>query len=348
METQDQGPENVLGRIESALYGSEEPPAQESAPDPEPMENAHIEGADAPEQAEVEPEGGDSPESEASAEPEEPTPVYQSVDELAEALELSPEDFANQTKVRVKVYGNEREVSLAELQAGYQKGEGFDQKKSELAQERAEFESKRQQQEERLNNELLAVGELTNAAEQQLLADYQSIDWNALAQQDAGQAALLKQQYQERHNQIQQVKADAVRKVQQSQGQAMQEAVQRESAALVKAIPEWRDEDVASSEKAEIAQMLRGYGYSDEELRMLVDHRQVVLLREMLNLRKAQERVSSPKEEKRSVAKRTNILKSGPRKSQSEKKHDRVDQLRSRLKKTGKMNDAAALLLERM
>lgn len=335
--SQDQ---TIEQRIEQALFA--EPPEKVEPVESEPVVE------DQSDDVQVQATESDQDLERASEDEEQPqveeVEAYQSISDIAEALEVPFEDFAANTKVKVKIYGQEREVPLAEAIAGYQKGEGFDQKKGELARERQEFEQIREKEQERIKSELATVEHLSAVAENQLLQEYNSIDWQKLAAEDPGNAAYHQQQYQQRMAQIQQAK----QAVQDQMGTQYQQALNEGYKKTLQAIPEWNDDQVRMKEQADLRRMLSEAGFTDREIGNVVDHRTVLLMRELMQLRQAKERVAKPDKVTKVLSQKTKILKAGPRKSETQKKGDRVTQLRSKLKKTGKPADAVALLMERM
>lgn len=119
----------------------------------------------------------------------------------------------------------------------------------------------------------------------------------------------------------------------------MQSYLEEEREKLLDAIPEWKDDAVASNEKRELIEFAKSAGYTDEEIAMVTDHRVLVLLRKAMLHDKAQK--------KRPVAERkiqkVRSATPGPGNKRQPSKGERA---RQRLAKTGRVEDAAAALLE--
>lgn len=172
---------------------------------------------DAPEQAQQqqEPEQQPKPDPKAEEKPEETKAEtkeegkepegkeYASLDEYLKDAKLEPESFM-QLPVTVKVDGQERAVPLAELQKSYQLSSAAYNRMNELAQERTQFQGEQTQVRQALGTRIQQVEELFKVAEQQLLADFNGINWQQLEAENPGQAALLFQRYQARQGAIQQ------------------------------------------------------------------------------------------------------------------------------------------------
>ena len=320
-EVNPEGETSVESRIEAALFGSDEEIRDEPQPEP-------VEGEEA-ETVEVEATADD-------AEVEEPQ--FETIYDFAEALDADPEEFLSSIKAKVKINGEESEVTLAELQAGYQKDADYRQKTAAFSQEKEQGLGQLQQQAQALQG-------LGDAYAQTLLGEYQAVNWEQLQRDDPEDFAVRYPAYQARLQQVQNIQQQA----QQMEAYVWAQRAPIENAKLLESIPEWTDPGAAQAGKAEIAQLLQSEG-ADAEMFKAVNQSSLAmrLLHELVSLRKAQQKLSEPTSQKKVVTKKTAILKPGPRKSKSDKQRSRVEQLRGKLKKTGNMKDAAALLLERM
>lgn len=320
--------QDITSRIEAALY-------QEEAPVEAPEIPQEVVEQEVPQEAETPKEDNG--------------PVYQTVEELAQALEVSPEDFATQTKVKVKVFDDEREVSLADLQAGYQKGEAFDEKKAGLSKEKADFAEQRAAALDEVQKQAEHNQAMAGMYKQVLLTEFSQIDWQKMQRDDPIEFAEKYPAYQQKYAQLEQVEKDAESYVQQVRQERLNALIPVEKPKMLNMIPEWRDPDVFDQGKREVTELLQEYKLSDEIVVGAIHNAGAIkLLHDFIELKKSVQRTSEPKEEKTVTQTTTNILKPGPRKSQSEKQRSRVDQLRSRLKKTGSRKDLNALLAERM
>lgn len=106
--------------------------------------------------------------------------------------------------------------------------------------------------------------------------------------------------------------------------QFRQARASREGRLLVEAMPEWKDNNVYLEQRKSMGQLAGRYGFSDDELKGLVDHRLIKLVRDFSELDKKVKGASKPKPEKRQKAK-------PPQKNRQSDK-DRLDNLINKAK----------------
>jgi uncharacterized phage infection (PIP) family protein YhgE len=339
--------EDISARLLEKWTSDDEPTEKEviqsTEPEPEKVA-AEVEG-DEPEEV------ADEKAEEAEQEPEEAEEeaAFQTISELAEALELDPDEFMDTLKAKVKVNGQENEVTLAEAFKGYQREADYTRKTQEVAEERRQLEAEQQKLDEanqqwtqQMNEAIATVDAATSA----VLADFQSVDWDRLKVEDPTQFVIREREYQQRHAQLQQQKQAIVEHNAQVQQQRMAEMLPKEQAALKAAIPEWHDESVFESERKDIADYAIKQGYSKEQIDGLVDHKAVVMLRKAMLYDKAMSK-PEPEPVKKVTRKITKSLKPGARTNATTVKQDALEKARKRLKRTGSERDMAAVLLER-
>jgi len=179
----------------------------------------------------------------------------------------------------VKVDGKEVEVSLEELQKGYSRTQDYTRKTQQIAEVRKHAEAELQA----VRAEREQYAHLLGALEAQVQqATQPNIDWERLYQEDpiewVRQRELMREN-QEKSAAIQSEKQRLSQLSQQEQMQHHQLVLQHEQEALVAAIPEWKDAKKAAAEKAMLVQFGQKAGFSPDELKNVLDHRAVVLLR---------------------------------------------------------------------
>ena len=326
----------------------------------------YLEGLDAPPEepptaeAEDEPAVEDSDDEDTTAEAEEveaeeepdseEAPSYQSVDELAEATGMSLDEFLGQIKVTAKIDGQDEAITLSELRDGYQRQQSYTRKTQELAEQRKALEAAKQQVHEEANSRLKELGAMVGALEQQLIGEYQSVNWQELRQTDPAEFAALRAEYQERANRIEQMKAHArghaerqQHETTQQQQAQYQQIMQREAQALLTAIPEWSDQSVAQREKGELREYMVTNGYSPEEVNSLLDHRAVRMIRNAMLFDKQNRDVKAAKKKVAPLRKVTRPgSKDEGKTTASQKSRDKA----ARLRKTGRVDDAAAIFYD--
>lgn len=131
-----------------------------------------------------------------------------------------------------------------------------------------------------------------------LQQQYNAVDWTRLRQQDPAQYATLQNEFQQYDQALTQQRDQIVGAVRQVQSTHLN----KEKKKLLKAVPEWKDEKVATREKTELREFLKGKGYSDEEISAFSSARDIVSARDwMMSERKAktQKTLKRPKQPKR-------------------------------------------------
>ena len=208
----------------------------------------------------------------ADADSNETDPEQSEEDENSEEEE-QPQVFT------VKVDGKEVEVSLDELQKGYSRTQDYTRKTQQIAEVRKHAEAELQA----VRAEREQYAHLLGALEAQVQqATQPNIDWERLYQEDpiewVRQREVMREN-QEKNAAIQSEKQRLSQLSQQEQMQHHQMVLQHEQEALVAAIPEWKDSKKAAAEKAMLVQFGQKAGFSPDELKNVLDHRAVVLLR---------------------------------------------------------------------
>lgn len=222
--------------------------------------------------------------------PEEGAAVDEELSEDADAADdetdteqsESEEDTEEQEQPQVftvKVDGKEVEVTLDELQKGYSRTQDYTRKTQQIAEARKQTEAELQA----VRAEREQYAQLLSALETQVQQVAQpNIDWDRLYQEDpiewVRQREVMREN-QEKAAAIQSEKQRLAQISQQEQAQLMQQKLQQEQEALLAAIPDWKDAKKAQAEKAMLVEFGQKIGFTPEELKSVVDHRAVLMLR---------------------------------------------------------------------
>lgn len=199
----------------------------------------------------------------------------------AEQSELS-EDTEEQEQPQVfsvKIDGTEVEVTLDELQKGYSRTLDYTRKTQQIAEVRKQAEGELQA----VRAEREQYSQLLSALEAQVQQAAQpNIDWDRLYNEDpiewVRQREVMRDN-QDRAAAIQSEKQRLSQLSQQEQAQFMQQKLQQEQEALLAAIPDWKDAKKAQAEKALLVEFGQKIGFTPDELKSVVDHRAVLMLR---------------------------------------------------------------------
>ena len=263
-------------------------------------------------------------------------------DDITEDTDDTEDDAASEAQTfTVKIDGEEKSVSLDELKQGYS-GQKFVQKgMQENAQARKQTEEvynallESRQQVTELYNRLQNGGVTRQPVKPDIaLLDTDPIGYveqNARYEQDMAA-------YQSEMAQFQQVQNDQLH----AQNLALEAHRNQEMSKLLEIMPDLKDPSKGKAMKEQILSAGNEYGYSPEEISAIVDHRAIRVLEDA---RKYREIVAGKSKavEKATQKKRTQPLKAGSKKVSSSQKELRNKQ--NRLKKSGSIDDAVALIL---
>jgi hypothetical protein len=227
----------------------------------------------------------ETPTLEAEAETEEAEEVeYVEDDEDGEyeTDEVEEEEEVEQPDIyTVKVDGEEYEVTQDELLNGYQRQKAYTKRSQELAEQRKAFEAEAQQVAQMRDAYAQQLEQLSQY-NQQILGDAEP-DWDALAKEySAEELFLYKTKLDQQKEQARQVESErqviAQQQAQEQQVQMQQHlAVQREQ--MLDRIPQWRDENVRTSEREQVIKYAQqSVGFSPQEIANASDARAIELL----------------------------------------------------------------------
>lgn len=235
----------------------------------------------------------------------------------------------------VKVDGEEMDVTADDLIKSYQLERAAQKRLSEAAEQRKALDAEQTAMEQERQKYAQGLAQL-QAQLTQTAGEPTQEYWDKLYEEDPLEFVKQREAQRDREK--------AMQVVQQEQAQLIQQHVASEQAKLVERIPEWKDTDVATREKAGLINFAQRVGFTNEELSQVVDSRLVdVLRRAYLYDQLQQEKPVA----KKKVAKAPKMVKGGKPKTSrdvaSEKKRKAFD----RLKKTGSKEAAVDFLLNR-
>lgn len=303
-----------------------------------------------PEELEAEAPSEDAETEEVSASEEEAEEEISSLEELIQSQEWDPEWF-DKLSVPLKIDGETKAVSFAELKAERQKAEAADRRLEEAKQIKETARAEIAAEQEKIQQNLIVTAKLIERAESELSAENEKIDWDTLKREDPAEWSAKKLELKERRQTLDDLKTEALSEFQQAQSQNQEKARQtlnavlaEEGQRLIEKIPEWGNQDTASAEKAKLGKFLLDNGFSQEEVSQAYDHRIIVLARKAMLF---DEKNKSLEPAKKKLAKVVKKIPPGSKKSESQINQERLSQAKSRLKRSGSLDDAMALLKAR-
>ena len=294
----------------------------------------------------------DNQKTEVKAEPSE-TPEKQEAPESQPKSEGTKEQVAENTEVteettteleepelhQVKVNGQELEVSLDELKAGYSRDSDYRQKTHTLGLEKRDLETQKNSLRQSYDTRLSELNDLIATADATVRQQQGSEDLQKLYDEDPTAAARLDYQLRQQNRQLEEVRSKA-KEAQQSQYNEFL-STQRELAATK--IPEFADPNKADTFKVNMRNSLRNYGFNDSEIGSLADHRFLMVAKDAMSYQNLKDK--KPIVQKK-VANAPRVVKSGVAKSNTSSGREGIRQKIGKLKKTGHLNDASSAILD--
>ena len=199
---------------------------------------------------------------------------------VEDEVEVDETDTDNE-KYLVTINGEEIEVSEEELVNGYSRQQDYTRKTQEIAAQRKAVE----QQLSDVEQERAIYKELLPKMETALKSGLQNEpDWETLKKADPVAYLSKKDEWEGKLKELEAVEQEKLRVQDEEKAQHnayLQNLVEYGKAELLKAVPEWQDDKIAMKEKnAMMADAMSGYGFTQEELNQVFDHRLILLLRD--------------------------------------------------------------------
>lgn len=270
-------------------------------------------------------------------------------DEEEQEQERESQDPPEQRKLVLKREDGDVEITEEEALELARKGFDYTQKTQAVADQRRELDDRAQvlknheqmfQQQAQFQQQFIKDFSKVEALKDQI-AQFNGLDWNALWDSDPVSAGKLSAQHSQLQQNLQTAVGELSAKQQQYQQQAQMQAQQRLQEGmreLTKAIPDWSQEKAAQVRATGME-----YGFSDQELSGVSDPRMVQVLHDAMQFRALK---SKQADALNKVSDKPPVVKPGG-KSQAAAAKNRNIEARTQLRKSGKVQDAAAII-ERM
>jgi DNA repair exonuclease SbcCD ATPase subunit len=233
----------------------------------------------------------------------------------------------------VKVNGQELDVTLDELRNGYSRDADYRQKTEELSHQRKQFQSESEKQRQDYSQKLNELNQRLSAAQVDLNAEINSADLDRLYDEDPTEAARVERKLKKKQDALNQ----SLQQAQAEQKEQFSSFLQDQQRKLVSKIPEFSDPAKASTLKANMKSTLNNYGFNDQEVAQVYDHRIVMLVNDAMKYRSMQNS---------KITKPGKSFSSGVKQGKSEANLKLRREKFSRLKKTGSMKAAQDVFLD--
>ena len=295
----------------------------------------------------------DNQEPETNTEPSESPPETQEVQESQSESKETPEQESENTETteeqpteletpelhRVKVSGQELEVSLDELKAGYSRDSDYRQKTHTLGMEKRDLETQKNSLRQTYDTRLNELNDLISTANQFVEQKQGGQDLAKLYQEDPTEAAKLDFQLRQEKQHIESLKATA----RQAQNKQYENYLETQKELAATKIPEFSDPNKADSFKLNMRTALRDYGFNDQEIGSLADHRFLMVAKDAMSFQSQKDKrpIVSKK-----VANAPKVLKAGVARSNVSSGREEVRNKIKTLRKSGHIRDAQSAIAD--
>ena len=290
----------------------------------------------------------DSPEPIKEESSTEDQPAEQEIKEEESNDETSEEVSQEQTNeiqqehdstYKVKVAGQELDVTLEELKNGYSRDADYRRKTEELSYDKKQFMSESEKQRQNYSSKLNEANQLLSVAQQQLQTEINSADLEKLYEEDPTEAARIEHRLRRKQEKLN----SAMAKTQSEQQKQFDSFLQEQQKKLVVKMPEFSNPEKASQLKSSMKTTLNSYGFNDQEIAQVYDHRIVMLVNDAMKFRNMQK--AKPNIAKK-ISKPGKVFSSGVKQSKADINLKARKEKLSRLKKTGSVKDATSIFLD--
>jgi hypothetical protein len=243
----------------------------------------------------------------------------------------------------VSIDGKKSSIPVSELVKGYQRQAVFTQRSQSLADERRTFETER----DAVSKERSQYSRLLTALKAQTEGDGQEPDWDALRRDDPVRYSIEWAEWGQRQRKLHAIAAEQ-RRVAEAEAEDASKALrlhaQAQFDALLEKVPEYRDQNVRLKDRDAIRSFaVSTYGFQEDEINSLIDHRAIMVLRDARAYRALKGK--APLVEKRVISQDAPLSRN--RGQPAGPQVVRVKAAEQRLNRTGKLQDAVELELAR-
>ena len=254
--------------------------------------------------------------------------------ELSESEDI--QENSEEPIYTVTIDGTNYEVTQDELIQGYQRNADYTRKTQELAAEKQQTSDFVERSKKDVETKIAKLDQLNQAAQAQLQQEYAQVDFEKLYDEDPVEAARLEHKMRKKNEQLQQVQ----QQTQQLQMEEFNKYLEEQQKQMTVKIPEMTHPEKGPQFRKQMRDYLSSVGFNNQEIDSVYDHRYVLLVRDAMAYRNLQQ--AKPQIKKKAVN-APKVVKSGVSKSKGQQAAEAKRQQLSRLKKTGKVADAARI-----
>lgn len=317
---------------EKAPAAPQPAPATEPEDDYQPTTSGTVEGE---ETAEPVAEAGEGP---ASWMPE----------RLEDIAEAGGWNVADLYKVKVKVNGPDGkpvEVSIGEWKDAYQQASQLEAVRRAEREAHDRAESMRKQAVDELGKKIVEIQGLSDAAMQRLMNKYQGTNWEQLRTLDPAEWAAKRAEMQEEYNQIQTIRQQSLNTIQAQwqqqqaeQAKGYQQYLREQEQEALRLIPEFGDAEKAPKFKESMLNWMRSQNFNDYEMAAVSNSAKLLdAVRTKMTL------ANTDTSGKKVPTTAKKFIRPGVAQQRGSKEAEAYKAVRSKLRKSGKLDDATAV-----
>ena len=254
--------------------------------------------------------------------------------ELSESEDI--QENSEEPIYTVTIDGTNFEVTQDELIQGYQRNADYTRKTQELAAEKQQTSDFVERSKKDVETKIAKLDQLNQAAQVQLQQEYAQVDFEKLYDEDPVEAARMEHKMRKKNEQLQQVQ----QQTQQLQMEEFNKYLEAQQKQLNIKVPEINHPERGPQFKTQMRDYLSNMGFDSKEIDSVYDHRYVMLVKDAMSYRNLQ--AAKPQIKKKAIN-APKIVKGGVSKSKGQQAAEAKRQQLSRLKKSGKVADAAKI-----
>ncbi len=281
------------------------------------------------------PETQEAPESQVETE----TTPSEMTTENTEVTEETQTESQEPNLHRLKVNGQEIEVSLDELKAGYSRDSDYRQKTHSLGLEKRDLEAQKNSLRQSYDTRLSELNDLIATADATVKSQQGSQDLQRLYEDDPQAAAKLDFQLRQQNTAIEDMK----QKAKDAYAKQYEDFLSTQRELAAQKIPEYSDPKKADQFKYAMRNSLRSYGFSDQEIGNLADHRFLMVAKDAMGYQSLKDK--RPIVQKK-IAKAPKVVKSGVASSNVSSGREQIRSKIGKVRKSGNIQDAQSAILD--
>lgn len=275
-----------------------------------------------------------------------------SIEDIARELGQDVEELLGNLSHSFKASGKVETATLADIVKGYQRNADYTREKQSLADARRAFEVEQRQRTEAYQRDATLHAQQLAMVRQILEQDLQSPELVAMQQTDPATYLIRTREIEGRIANLEQQRQQAAYEYQTRMQQVAATRMDQERSSLMEKVPEWGEDKLGQA-----VEVIRGFGYQDDEFAQNPDHRWIMAALELKELR---EKVAAYETERKTAKKTVKRIKedvpNAPRPGKQRRngrlrvERDKLSQAKKRLAKSARtggrhnLRDAASVI----